>query len=217
MFLNLITKNERILMKKPKVDINNIKNIDNITNEIFPSLGEKILNINLKLSKSKSFNEILKYHKKNSENIPNDSIIQFTSNDSILYTRHLYNKLLNVKEISNIIELNKKKQNLSSFDLFKKNEIEQNNDKNPINNVKSYIRRNYSNFSNYLQLRKSMENYQINEFKNLTHSFIENKINKNIIFKAFVNPKNKKYYPRFFLPKPINNLLVKPFEKLKKK
>jgi hypothetical protein len=106
---------------------------------------------------------------------------------------------------------------LSSFDLFKKNEIEQNNDKNPINNVKSYIRRNYSNFSNYLQLRKSMENYQINEFKNLTHSFIENKINKNIIFKAFVNPKNKKYYPRFFLPKPINNLLVKPFEKLKKK
>ena len=213
----LITKNERILMKKPKVDINNIKNIDNITNEIFPSLGEKILNINLKLSKSKSFNEILKYHKKNSENIPNDSIIQFTSNDSILYTRHLYNKLLNVKEISNIIELNKKKQNLSSFDLFKKNEIEQNNDKNPINNVKSYIRRNYSNFSNYLQLRKSMENYQINEFKNLTHSFIENKINKNIIFKAFVNPKNKKYYPRFFLPKPINNLLVKPFEKLKKK
>ena len=213
----LITKNEKLLKTKPKVEINNIKNIDNITNEIFPSFGERILNINLRLSKSRSLNEILKYHKKNSETIPNDSLIQFTSNDSILYTRHLYNKLLNVNEISNIIEFNKKKQNLSLFDLSNQNEIKHNLDKNPINNIKSYIRRNYSNSCNFLQLRQSMENYQINEFKNLTHSFSENKINKNIIFKAFVNPKNKKCYPRFFLPKPINNLLAKTSEKIKKK
>ena len=119
----LITKNEKSLIKKPKVEINNIKNIENVSKEIFPSLGERILNINLRLSKSKSFNEILKYHKKNSETIPNDSLIQFTSNDSILYKRHLYNKLLNVNEISNIKELNRKKQNLSSFDLSNQNEI----------------------------------------------------------------------------------------------
>ena len=60
-----------------------------------------------------------------------------------------------------------------------------------------------------------MNNYQINEFKNLTHWFRENKINKNINFKAFINQNNKNCFPGFFLPKPINYLFAKPSGKIK--
>ena len=214
----LITNEEKLFFKSPKVKTNNIKNIDNITKEILPSFEEKIININFTLSKSKSFNELLKYYKETKENIPNDSIVHITDNDPILKVRHIYGKLLNVNEIGDIKENKIGKQNLSIYDLSNQNEKKEiNNSHNNINSVKSYLKRNNSSFSNYLNLRKLMENYQMKEFHNLTHSSSENKINKNIILKAFVNPTTKNCYPKLFLPKPVNNLLSKPFDKDSKK
>jgi hypothetical protein len=234
--------------KIKKININNIKNINN-ENFIIQNENEKIYNFKAKLNFSSSkwtIFENLKNRKsddenKINENIKPDLIYKFCNNDKIFETRFKYQTICNLNKIDSykdnykieykpmsifdITNFNTKKN--ISFENFKTNASVL----NKTNNEKKWIKNH--NEGNFLEMRKTLLNFNLNEFNILRNSLkksesaanvksdanvnnIENKKNykktKNFLTfnETIFNNYEKEYFPKLYLPRSGSGLLNFP-------
>jgi len=238
--------------KIKKITINKIKNISN-ENIIIQNPKEKIYNfkakLNISLSKWTIFENIKNNLRKsddeikNNENIKPDLIYKFCNNDKIFETRFKYQTICNLNKIDNYKDNYKiEYKPMSVFDITnfnKKNSDSLENSKtnasvlNKTNNEKKWIKNH--NEGNFLEMRKTLLNFNLNEFNVLRNSLkksesminiksdaninnIENKkINnykktKNIltINETIFNNYEKEYFPKLYLPRSGSGLLNFP-------
>ena len=241
---------------KKKINVDNIKNVNN-ENIIIKNDKEKIYNFKAKLNISsskwtifenlknnlrKSDDEI---YKNNNENIKSDLIYKFCNNDKIFDTRFKYQTICNINKIDRFKDNYKiEYKPMSIYDItnFKKNISNDSyeNSKtnlsilNKTNNEKKWIKNH--NDGNFLEMRKTLLNFNLNEFNILrntlkkSQSMINIKSDENVNFnndikkiKTFKKIKNfntinetifnnyeKEYFPKLFLPKSGSGLLNFP-------
>lgn len=238
--------------KRKKIIINNIKNIS-FENIIIQNENEKIYNFKAKLNISSSKWTIFENLKnnlrksddenKNNENIKPDLIYKFCNNDKIFETRFKYQTICNLNKIDSykdnykivykpmsvfdITNFNTKINFHDSFENFKTNASVL----NKTNNEKKWIKNH--NEGNFLEMRKTLLNFNLNEFNILRNSLkksesasnvksdaninnIENKKNykktKNIltINETIFNNYEKEYFPKLYLPRSGSGLLNFP-------
>lgn len=220
-----------------KVVANTIQNIESkykIDNNINK---EKEYSLSFKLSHSRSQENVLQNHKENFE-IPMDSVYLYKSNDPIYQARLKNKTLLKVKEIDNpnkgysahytpLSAFDIKNYNLMNLNKNNSLSCRSNNDTTANLNNTSYIyaKKNFANNkNNYLNLRKTIGSFKINEYHSLRKS-VDNirkkrklddsdtnvsSINKSSLYEAFSSPKEDSTFPQFFLPRSGSGLLSKP-------
>lgn len=208
-----------------KVIIDKVRNIsiDDKT-KIVKSKKETNVTINLKQNHNLSRQKLLQNKSMNIDDYPSDSIMARISIDSLFKARLGYKKLDNLSnrsscEISSI-NINDNNKHLSAYDmnnckLFEKldNSVrsQSNNSINTGNNIIRDKLRNCS--SDYLNLRQTMQSFQINNVINLKKSMKKSKkVNRSCLVDAFVNPSRNTFYPKYYLPITGSGLLSKPIE-----
>ena len=238
--------------KKKKININDIKNINN-ENIIIKNEKEKIYNFKAKLNISNSKWTIFENLKNNlrksddeiykNENIKSDLIYKFCNNDKIFDTRFKYQTICNINKIDrykdnykieykpmSIYDItNFKKKSNDSYENFKTNL----SILNKTNNEKKWIKNH--NDGNFLEMRKTLLNFNLNEFNILRNTLkksesvanIKNDDNFNIdnnkkiktykkvnnfttINETIFNNYEKEYFPKLYLPKSGSGLLNFP-------
>ena len=238
--------------KKKKININEIKNINN-ENIIIKNEKEKIYNFKAKLNISNSKWTIFENLKNNlrksddeiykNENIKSDLIYKFCNNDKIFDTRFKYQTICNINKIDrykdnykieykpmSIYDItNFKKKSNDSYENFKTNL----SILNKTNNEKKWIKNH--NDGNFLEMRKTLLNFNLNEFNILRNTLkksesmanIKNDDNFNIdnnkkiktykkisnfttINETIFNNYEKEYFPKLYLPKSGSGLLNFP-------
>ena len=238
--------------KKKKININDIKNINN-ENIIIKNEKEKIYNFKAKLNISNSKWTIFENLKNNlrksddeiykNENIKSDLIYKFCNNDKIFDTRFKYQTICNINKIDrykdnykieykpmSIYDItNFKKKSNDSYENFKPNLSVL----NKTNNEKKWIKNH--NDGNFLEMRKTLLNFNLNEFNILRNTLkksesvanIKNDDNFNIdnnkkiktykkvtnfttINETIFNNYEKEYFPKLYLPKSGSGLLNFP-------
>ena len=189
-------ENRLINIKRNKIFINNIHNLNIETNKIIDQEKGKIKFIDIFLKypsiqiNNKLINKCL-----NCKNIPSDSISKLLFNNKIFKQRLIYNNLLNIKnkgertqstinnyslksnifdDESKYITNDKNKYNLSAYNIenienLNKKHISDEHIKE--NNVKIYkINNVYKIYKdNYLNLRKSISNFRKSEYQELVN------------------------------------------------
>lgn len=220
-----------------KVVANKIQNIEN-KNKIDNNINkEKEYSLSFKLSHSRSQENVLLNHKENHE-IPMDSVYLYKSNDPIYQARLKNKTLLKVKEIDSVNKgYSAHYTPLSAFDIKNYNLLNLNT-KNSLsckssngktaslnNSSYTYAKKNFAdNKNNYLNLRKTIGSFKINEYHSLRKS-VDNirkkrklddsdtnisSINKSSLYEAFSSPGGGSSFPQFFLPRSGSGLLSKP-------
>ena len=215
--------------KRKKININNIKNINN-ENFIIQNENEKIYNFKAKLNFSSSkwtIFENLKNRKsddenKINENIKPDLIYKFCNNDKIFETRFKYQTICNLNKIDSYKDNYKiEYKPMSIFDITnfntKKNISFENFNTNAsvlnkTNNEKKWIKNH--NEGNFLEMRKTLLNFNLNEFNILRNSLKKSESAANVKSDANVNnTENKKNYKKTKNFLTINETIFNNYEK----
>ena len=232
-----------------KVITYNIKNL--IENKLIDNGSEKLekkftFKVKIKLNKSKSTNLIFIKNKIkesiNKKDIPSDALFKFKGDDNIIKTRTTYQSMCSFNQFDD--SKNGYMQHftpLSGFDMknchkFTINSIPKvNKDKKERTITPSIFAKRNFNSNDYLELRKTMNNFKINELQNLKNSlnkstnqsiskihmtkddeisgksFKNEEINMNkTLNHAFLNQVRDSFYPKLFLPKSGSGLLNIP-------
>ena len=242
---NYIHLNNKVITFKIR-NINENNEIDN---------GEKkcqVYNYSMKiqLNKSKSSNLLFIKNKVNDlinskKELPSDSIFKFKGEDNIIKTRTTYQSMCSINQFDDSkIGYMQHFCPLSGFDMkncnnFKniliKSEEKKGSKTERIMTSSIYAKKNFNN-NDFLELRKTMNNFKINEFENLkkklnkslNHSLSKSNIkdedymngknsinheDKNMnktLNNAFLNTIKDSFYPKLFLPKSGSGLLNIP-------
>ena len=197
--------------KKEKLSINKVRNVKN--NKI--NKNQLIIKKIIIQSNSNSPNKKDKIYKENLENIEKiqvESNAELTANIKTLYTRQIYNDVLNTEEISNKKEVYISHYNpLSIYD--NKNNLQ--TDKN-IDKTKRSISLDLKEINpekyNMLSKRKTLAAFNFTEVLRLKSELSKAKINISvtILKKAFLSPETVAY-PKYYLPNSGFGLLTNPF------
>lgn len=205
-----------------KVILNKVRNISiDDKNKIVKSKKETNITISLKQNHNLSRQKLLQNKSMNFDDYPSDSIMARISIDSLFKARLEYKKLDNLSnrslEISRNINDNNKylsaydMNNCKLFDKLDNSVRSQSNNSNNGNNIIREKLRNCS--SDFLNLRQTMQSFQINNVMNLKKSMKKSKkFNRSCLVDAFVNPSRNTFYPKYYLPITGSGLLSKPIE-----
>ena len=232
-----------------KVITYNIKNL--VENRLIDNGPEKLVKtftfkIKIKLNKSKSTNLIFIKNKINEsinkKDIPSDAMFKFKGDDNIINTRTTYQSMCSLNQFDE--SKNGYMQHffpLSGFDMKNYHKFTINlipkvnsNKKERTMTPSIFAKRNF-NTNDYLELRKTMNSFKINELQNLKNILnkstnqsiskinitkdddISGKSSKNdeinmnkTLNHAFLNNVRDSFYPKLFLPKSGSGLLHIP-------
>ena len=227
-----VIKKFNFINEKPKIDINQIKNIDLNTNSIMEKEKNeiKVIKIKLKQTKDKIKKEYMNI-KENYSDIPNDIVYNIFNKNPLFKQKFLYDRLCGIKtkkvEISNKDTERDESESeyhnfyMSAYDfsnLKKLENYEEEKKKKTRNNEKSIIEAFDSSKDDFLNFRKTMSSWKKNNFEKLYNRIIKNKDkneisnftpeSKYISFKRKINLKQEKHNSlEYALVNPIENSL----------
>lgn len=238
------------IYRNKKVIIYNIKNV--VENSIIDNGPEKLVKtftfkIKIKLNKSKSSNLIFIKNKIsesiNKKDIPSDAMFKFKGDDNIINTRTAYQSMCSFNQFDESKNGYMQHFNpLSGFDMKNCHKFtivnlipKVNSEKKERTITPSIFAKKNFNKDDYLELRKTMNSFKINELQNLKKSLnkssnhsnnkinitkedeingkssINDEINMNkTLNHAFLNNIRDSFYPQLFLPRSGSSLLNIP-------